>query len=245
MFDFNSNYMEFKLPDFSKVFTARLPFSSSLFTFSQPMFGFYDSNLFSRSAYSEDTFYPELSGNLFDSSRFMNFDIPPAYPTFPDFTFPSVSFPSFSTKKAAYYSNLKPSTTTTLADVAKIYNPQKGAKLAQATINGLQSSQTGYCARAVKTGIVNAGLGHYQSGDAKDLPAILGQNRNNFREVSVAGKDLAKLPAGCILCYAPGDSGYNPKYGHTEITDGNGNAISFYVNNNIKPSDKVRVFVPV
>lgn len=136
----------------------------------------------------------------------------------------------------------KPSTTTSLAEVAKIYDPEKGKKLAQAAIDGLRTADTGYCARAVKTAIANIGLGAYESGHACDMPEILSRNKN-FKEVKV---DSAKnLPAGCILCYAPGDCNYSSEHGHTEITNGNEQAIHFDVTNNIRFSDKTRVFVPV
>ena len=137
-----------------------------------------------------------------------------------------------------------PSTTTTLADVAKIYDPEKGKKLAQATINGLSTADKGYCARAVKTAIQNTGLGAYESGHANAMPSILGHNAN-FKEVKVSPSDLDNLPAGCVLCYAPGDCGYNAEAGHTEVTDGNGNAFHFAQTRNIRQSDNVRVFVPV
>ena len=138
----------------------------------------------------------------------------------------------------------KPSTTTSIVDVAKIYDPEKGKKLAQATINGLSSADKGYCARAVKTAIQNTGLGAYESGHANAMPSILRRN-GNFKEVKVAPSDLDKLPAGCVLCYAPGDCGYDAEAGHTEVTDGNGNAFHFAQTCNIRQSDNVRVFVPV
>lgn len=244
-FGFNGTQAPFSMPAFTPSFPPIFTTNVNLFNFSMPAFRLFEMPLMTPSSYSEDTFYPELSGKHFDSTRFMNFDFMPAYPVMPEIKMPKLDFSKFSTKKTSFYSNLKPSTTTTLAEVAKIYNKEKGAKLAAATINGLQNSQKGYCARAVKTGIANAGLGAYQSGDADDMPAILKNNTANFKEVSIAAKDIKKLPAGCILCYAPGDAGYNPRYGHTETTDGNGNAVSFYVNNNIKESDNVRVFVPV
>ena len=243
-FGFNGWQAPFSMPAFTPSFPPVFT-SMNLFNFSMPAFRLFEKPLVPPSSYSEDTFYPELSGKHFDSTRFMNFDFMPAYPVMPETKMPTLDFSAFSIQKSSNYANLKPSTTTTIAEVAKIYNKEKGEKLAAATINGLQNSQKGYCARAVKTAIANAGLGSYQSGNADDMPSILKNNTANFKEVSIAAKDIKKLPAGCILCYAPGDVGYNPKYGHTETTDGNGNAISFYVNSNIKESDNVRVFVPV
>ena len=191
--------------------------------------------------------------NPFSTYNFVmpSFDVytPMTYiPPMPVFT-PTV--PTFTTnvkppKKtiSRNYTVRKPNTTTSLTEVAKIYDPEKGKKLAQATINGLSSADKGYCARAVKTAIQNTGLGAYESGHANAMPSILGRNAN-FKEVKVSPSDLDKLPAGCVLCYAPGDCGYNAEAGHTEVTDGNGNAFHFAQTRNIRESENVRVFVPV
>ena len=121
---------------------------------------------------------------------------------------------------------------------------QEGIKLAKEAVAGLSSARKGYCAQAVKNAISDAGLGAYESGDAYEVPNILRRN-NNFKEVKVKGSDLAKLPAGCVIAYAKGAAGYSSKYGHVEIKGEGNQAISFFVNNNIKPSDDVSVFVPV
>ena len=212
-----------------------------------------------KSLYKEDIYnelYPQTTGTHFDSSNFMNLnimDIPldgftPVNYVIQPMKFDLPSFNSYTVKKTKNASkskySLAPTTTTTITEVEKIYNKEKGKKLAEETIDGLKYAQNGYCARAVKTGIEKAGLGAYTSGDADQMPSIL-SNNNNFKEVKIKSEDLDKLPAGCIICYAPGDCNYNRRYGHVETTDGNGNAISFFVNNNIKESDNVRVFVPV
>ncbi len=213
-----------------------------------------------KSLYKEDIYnelYPQTIGTRFDSSNFMNLNImdvpldgftPVNYVIQPmKFDLPSFNISTLAkTRRTSSKSNYSfaPKTTTTLAEVEKIYNKEKGKKLAEETIDGLKYAQNGYCARAVKTGIEKAGLGAYTSGDADQMPSIL-SNNNNFKEVKIKSEDLDKLPAGCIICYAPGDCNYNRRYGHVETTDGNGNAISFFVNNNIKESDNVRVFVPV
>ena len=133
---------------------------------------------------------------------------------------------------------------TSLKNVAQIYNKEKGIKLANEAIEGLSTAQKGYCARAVKSAISDAGLGAYESGNADDMPEILRRN-SNFKEVKVKGTDLAKLPAGCVIAYDRGAAGYSSRYGHVEIKGDGNQAISFFVNNNIKPSDNVSVFVPV
>ena len=231
----------FRMPQFPPV---------SLFTFNAfmppqlPLFGSLISNpVVPAAGLNFDSF--KLEDIPLDGFQPVNYGVPPI--KFPALTFDT---PLFSFKKSSTGASKKgsthpaPKTTTSIAEVQKIYNSSKGKKLAEETIDGLKSAQNGYCARAVKNGISQAGLGAYMAGDADDMPDILSNNRN-FKEVKVEARDLDKLPAGCVLCYAPGDAGYSRRYGHTETTDGNGRAISFFVNNNIKESDKVRVFVPV
>ena len=55
--------------------------------------------------------------------------------------------------------------------------------------------------------------------------------------------DLSSLPAGCVLVYDRGVAGYSSKYGHTEITLGDGTAGSGGITHNIRQG--ARVFVPV
>lgn len=258
----NTNFFGFGMPQlFSMPMTFRMPTVFSLPVL-QPVFPAFTRqtpapNPEIKSLYKEDIYnelYPQTTGTRFDSSNFMNLNImdipldgfqPVNYVIEPmKFNLPSFNLLTVSkTKNKSNYS-LAPKTNTTITEVEKIYNKEKGKKLAQETIDGLKYAQKGYCARAVKTGIEKAGLGSYQSGDAYQMPSILRQNAN-FKEVKVKSEDLDKLPAGCIICYAPGDCNYDSRFGHVETTDGNGNAISFFVNNNIKKSDNVRVFVPV
>ena len=65
----------------------------------------------------------------------------------------------------------------------------------------------------------------------------------NFKEVSAKNIDLSSLPAGCVLVYDRGVSGYSSQYGHTEITLGNGTAASGGITHNIRQG--ARVFMPV
>ncbi len=124
------------------------------------------------------------------------------------------------------------------------YDQQKGMALAQDALSHAGSKSTGYCAKSVKESIARTGLGSYQSGHAYQCADILSSNPN-FKEVKVAAKDVDKLPAGCVIVYPQGDSGYSSQYGHIEISLGNGKAASDYVNRNIKDSANARVFVPV
>ncbi len=197
------------------------------------------------------------SNNIFSSFFTTPVFFPPITPTMPMFNFkitePKKIFSFFNAKKTpaktfSFTSNsakaISLTQTTSLSEVAKIYNAKKGIKLANEAIDGLKHSQKGYCARAVKTAIQDAGLGSYEFGHAYQCPDILRRNPN-FKEVKVKGSDLEKLPAGCILAYNKGDAGYNPNYGHIEIKGQGNQAIHFTVNNHIKKSDNVRVFVPV
>ena len=121
------------------------------------------------------------------------------------------------------------------------YSAAKGEKLA----NIARQNATGFkklCATYVKKDIEQAGLGKYKQGHAFQCDDILDQN-SNFKEISTKGLDLTSLPAGCVLVYDRGVSGYSKKYGHIEITDGNGNAFSDGKTQHIKPGAKV--YVPV
>lgn len=123
------------------------------------------------------------------------------------------------------------------------YNKKKGRKLAEEIAKrSSKGGFDGYCAAHVKTAIETAGLGQKKSGDAYQLAGILKQNKN-FKEISTDGLDLKSLPAGCVLVYDKGVSGYSSQYGHTEITIGDGTAGSGGITNNIRKG--ARVFIPV
>jgi len=181
-----------------------------------------------------------------------NFTLPKFNFTFPKFDFSKKpvtskaknSAKSYSSCRSASAAPIAPRQTTSLKEVAKIYNEEKGVKLAQEAVEGLRTAEEGYCARAVKNAVQDAGLGRYESGHAYQCADIFSRNPN-FKEVKVKGSELSKLPAGCILAYNKGDAGYSPLYGHVEIKGQGNQAISFFTNNNIKQSDNVRVFVPV
>lgn len=121
------------------------------------------------------------------------------------------------------------------------YDTSKGQKLAQNAAKNTVGF-THQCATYVKNAIQRSGLGSYEYGDAYQCADILTRN-NNFKEISTNGLDLSALPAGCVLVYDKGVAGYSSKYGHTEITLGNGKAVSDGVTNNIRQG--ARVFVPV
>lgn len=122
------------------------------------------------------------------------------------------------------------------------YNAFKGERLAKTALNHAVGWK-GYCAAYVKSSIQASNLGSYKYGHAYQMPEIL-RNNPNFKEISPEGVDVSKLPAGCILVYDKGAQGYNKKYGHTEITTGDGRAVSDGITEHLykKPSN---IFVPV
>ena len=106
------------------------------------------------------------------------------------------------------------------------YNASKGQKLAKQAAKSAAGGFIGKCARYVKKAIEAVGLGKYIHGvNGKDMARAYGNNKN-FRKISGAGIDTSKLPAGCILVFEGGKSGYSQRYGHTEISLGNGTCVS-------------------
>ncbi len=122
------------------------------------------------------------------------------------------------------------------------YNKDIAADLADAVKKSARGSSTGYCARSVSNALAKVGVSA-ERGDAYEMASNLAKNKN-FKEVSISKNELANLPEGCILVYPKGSAGYSSSYGHIEVTLGDGSAASDYVNNNVKYSSDMRVFVP-
>lgn len=241
------------IPNFSFFsFQPQLPTFFNIFQWNTPI------NMPPLANYWNNTSYTPID---FNSNIFANYQIPtttqmPDYtqfnymPVLPSYTPITNTFDSNNyfkmenTNALAKANKISSTQKTDLKEIAQIYNQEKGIKLANEAIAGLRTAQKGYCARAVKSAISDAGLGAYESGNANDIPDILRKN-SNFKEVKVKGSDLAKLPAGCVIAYDKGAAGYSRQYGHVEIKGEGNQAISFFVNDNIKPSDNVTVFVPV
>lgn len=121
------------------------------------------------------------------------------------------------------------------------YSKDKGIKLAKDAISHVTGTAK-WCARFVKNAIARCGLGKYQSGNGKDMTAIL-SNNSNFKQISPDNVDLKSLPAGTVLVYGAGVSGYHKVYGHTQIITEDGRAASDHIERNIrKPS---AIFIPV
>lgn len=125
---------------------------------------------------------------------------------------------------------------------SKGYNAKAGQKLAQTALKN-SVGWKGYCATYVKNAIQESNLGEYKKGHAYQMPEIL-RNNKNFKEISPDTVDVKDLPAGCVLVYGKGKQGYNKSYGHTEITTGDGRAVSDGITKNLykKPT---AVFIPV
>ena len=141
-----------------------------------------------------------------------------------------------------YAKNFNINTKTNLPQLSSIgYNAKKGKSLAQTALSN-SVGFTGYCAKYVRSALEKTGLSNGLRGDAADYNTILASNKN-FKEISAQGLDLKSLPAGCILVYDRGQSGYSSQYGHIEITTGSGQAVSDGITNNIRPG--ARVYVPV
>ena len=75
------------------------------------------------------------------------------------------------------------------------------------------------------------------------MPSILRKN-SNFKELSPSSVDVKKLPAGCILVYGRGVSGYSKEYGHIEITTGDGRAVSDGITKHLR-NNPTAVFMPI
>ncbi len=122
------------------------------------------------------------------------------------------------------------------------YDAEAGERLAKTALKG-SVGFTGKCATYVKQAIEKTGLGEYVYGDAYKVANIL-RNNKNFKEISPSSVDVKDLPAGCVIVYDKGVEGYSSTAGHTEITTGDGRAVSDGITNNLykKPSS---IFVPV
>ena len=106
---------------------------------------------------------------------------------------------------------------------------QKLANIAKKNVCGFKKK----CATYAKNDIQQAGLGKYEYGNATDCDRILDRNPN-FKRVDISLADLKKTP-GIVLVYKAGVSGYHKKYGHIEITGGDGCAYSDGKTRNIRP----------
>lgn len=205
-------------------------------TFSYDMNPFFDSSfMFSNYPMPSFSFLPSL------------WNYTPSYPYTPNYQ----STPVFKTNYTSsiepqeFNNEAKTETQTTVTQGRRVlsdYNANAGKRLANIALKN-SVGWTGYCARSVKNAICAAHLGSYKSGHAYQMTSIL-RNNKNFKEISAQEVNVKDLPAGCILVYDKGTQGYSKNYGHTEITTGDGRAVSDGITQNLtkQPSS---VFIPV
>lgn len=197
---------------------------------------------------------PQVSFNMWNSMPLFNFD---TGFKFPSFDFSNLNIFNWNTN-ISWSNNLSfgdtftrtSSSIGTSRSTLKLdgYNASAGRKLADIAMNRRQADRwssirgTGKCATYTKKAIEAAGMGSYVSGHGYQMTDILSRNKN-FKQISASGVDVTKLPAGCVLVYGKGVSGYNKDYGHTEITTGDGRGVSQAITYNVrKPS---AIFIPV
>ncbi|MBD5401234.1 hypothetical protein HDR58_00315 [bacterium] len=254
----------------SALYSAGNPFSSSSF-YSTPRYDFsnntymnynsgslfnmpYMINSYYTPTYSYDNYYQPTYNlpilNYLETVGYGSYNqVFNSYPSY-QYSYPSYNYSS------SYYSNLSNSYSKYNNSNSKIsgkntkdisvwkklgYNAQKGMQLAKNALNSAVGF-TGYCARYVKNAIAKTGLGNYQAGDAYQMISIMRKNKN-FKEINPNTVNVNNLPAGCVLVFDRGAQGYSGKYGHTEITDGNGRGISDGITNNLKKP--TAIFMPV
>ena len=118
------------------------------------------------------------------------------------------------------------------------------AKLAQ-KVRSKVVGFTGYCSRHVSNALEASGLGHERAAAAHMMDTKLEKNKN-FKEIKITSQEqLRSLPAGCVVVYEAGAARYSSKYGHIEVTLGNGTAASDGITRNMRYSENMSVFVPV
>ena len=142
-------------------------------------------------------------------------------------------------KNTSFVYNTKP--TESLQDVN--FNQDKAKEMAQNARVHAKSKSSGNCALYVSNAIEESGI-PVTRGHAFQMENNL-RNNENFKEISISKDEFAKLPAGCILVYPKGVAGYSSDFGHIEITLGNGETASDFLNKNPKYSENMKVFVPV
>ena len=150
--------------------------------------------------------------------------------------------PSFSTN---WSSSVGDSFTLTNKNKAKFsmkgYKASAGERLAKYALSH-KTGSSGKCAKYVKNAIQACGLGKYEYGDAYQMTGILRKN-SHFKEISPNSVNVKDLPAGCVIVFDRGMYEYSDKYGHVEITTGDGRGVSDGVTTNLqKPS---AIFMPV
>lgn len=254
-----SNIFSYPVNNFSyqNIFTYQ-PYQSynyynNIFSYT-PTFNFSYNNLFNCLNYVNDySLTPYISGLTIDTTNPYNiFSYNNPYYSSESFNYPTTTATTTHnddfltvTKKRKKKKKKTEDVNINTKDISaweKIgYSAKKGVQLAKNALSNAVGF-TGYCAKFVKNAICKSNLGEYEYGNACDMTAIMRRNKN-FKEINPNTVDVNNLPAGCVLVYDKGVRGYSKKYGHTEITDGNGRGISDGISHHLrKPS---AIFMPV
>ena len=126
------------------------------------------------------------------------------------------------------------------------YNATLGHAIANTAISNVTGG-TGRCAHYVNDALEANGINPQRDNHAYTRAEVL-RNNENFTEVRIfSEQDLSKLPAGSIVVYQRGVSGYHSEHGHTFTATGNGGGASDHFQSNLKfPEDGegISAFVP-
>ena len=140
------------------------------------------------------------------------------------------------------------------------YDSEAGKKLAEMAYQNRNKEKVknkkgkwtyflGLCATFVKKAMLAVGLmKSYITGNGCDMAGILRKNPK-FKEIPVTDTNYKNPPAGTVLCYGRGKSGYSSEYGHVEIALGDAVpaakncAVSDGITRNIRKSSAM--FVPI
>ena len=194
--------------------------------------------IFSFNSFQFPTFnFPNFSNFQFFPSLFSSWNFQPMLP----YSYPYAS-PLQSNQKTQEKKTETVSVSSNNLSLSG-YSARLGEKLANTALSLKANRFTGWCAKYVKNAIQTAGLGFWEPGHAYEMSNILRRNRN-FKEISPSSVEVSQLPAGCILVYDRGANGYSSAYGHTEITTGDGRAVSDGVTNNLHKQPSA-IFMPV
>ena len=209
------------MPDFSNMFSS--------WNFSNPF-----TSIFSNWSLPSCFSYP----SQFDSMMANNFSMP-----FPTNVFDNSIFsaPTLSSKKSQVGDSYSFTNRNKAKFSIKEYNSSAGEKLTRYALSHATKS-SGQCARFVKKAIENTGLGRYESGHAYQMPSILRSNPH-VKEVSPSSVNVKDLPAGYIIILDRGMYDYSNKYGHVEITTGDGRGVSDGITKKLQQPSAI--FVPV
>ncbi len=257
--NFSLNFNIFNNCGLNNLFT---PFSGFSFSsFNMPIFNCFNfsafsnfnmPSLFNYPSYNMGNFMPYQSFNSFEQAIFnyqqqncttftpsanSSLDCSSLWNQTSVYTMPSFNVDSvnFSTTKSPKKSNLA-------SGIPSNYNATLGKRISQVALKNSAGKFTKKCAKYVKNALKEAGAAEYEFGHAYQMIEILNKNKN-FKQISPNSVNVNDLPAGCVLVYTKGAQGYSPKYGHTEITTGDGRGVSDGITNNLrKPS---AIFVPV